>query len=371
MKFVFIGTKQTMIKYQKIVSNMKIYADNIRLVILKRKKQVIISLLSLIVLYSLFSFFYNPVQSKTRFIMDTYCTIQIPGNKKALKIIDETLTRMEEIDNKFDAHTLRNPVYEFNNNNTPISDREIVNLAKTAISMSEQTAGAYDITVFPLMELWGFYSDSLGVKTSPQKVPDTSEIEKVLRNVGYENILVVNNQLIKLKKNTKIDFGSIAKGYAVGEALKVLKNNGVKSALIDAGGEIYALGKNKRKPWKIGIRNPRGESPKDVIGVLELENMTAVTSGDYERYFEENGVRYCHIIDPKTGYPAKELQSITVIIDNPMEGDALSTALFVLGKDNALKFASENKFKIIMVTSGGEILKSEGFDLKTTINKGR
>jgi len=127
--------------------------------------------------------------------------------------------------------------------------------------------------------------------------------------------------------------GGIAKGYAVDEAVGILKQEGIQSALVDFGGDIYALGNFRNRPWNVGIRNPRG---KGEVGGFELSDLSTATSGDYERFFEEKGVRYHHILDPKTGYPARGLRSATVISSDATLADAWSTAAFVLGRKTFL-----------------------------------
>ena len=286
-----------------------------------------------------------PIQTKTRFLMDTICTIQVPGDLSVLEYIDSAFDRMEEVDAKFNALNNESPIYAFNENDVPIVDEEIVGLIKTALQVSRESNGCFDITVYPMIDLWGFFTEN-------PAVPDSETVQSLLSKVGYEGIAVENNTIIKSRKDVKIDLGSIAKGYAIGEAGKTLKNLGISSALIDGGGDVYALGMNGDKPWKIGIRNPRGE---DMIGVLELVDMAVVTSGDYERYFEKDGVRYHHILDPRTGYPTKGTASVTVISPDPSLADAWSTALFVLGPKSGLaSINGRDDLSALIVDSSGK-----------------
>lgn len=296
----------------------------------------------------------GPTQSQTRYLMDTYCTITVPGTPEVLPAIEEAFARIEEIDRKFNVLRSDSPLYVFNRFNKPIVDEEIVSLVRTALRVSEQSAGAFDITVYPLVEAWGFYSDT-------PALPDSARIDRILPVVGYEHLAVEDGKLTKNNEHVQIDLGSIAKGYAVGEALRVLKQKGIQSALIDAGGDIYALGTIHGKPWKIGIRDPRGEG---IIGALELSDMAIVTSGDYERYFEREGVRYHHILDPRTGYPARGLESITVISPDPILADAWSTALFVMGRDNGMEALKKvSGIETLMVTTGGEKFFTSGMNV--------
>ncbi len=300
------------------------------------------------------------IQSQTRFLMDTYCTIQVPGDIEVLQFIDQALDRIEEVDKKFNILNPESPIYEFNNNNKPITDEEIIDLVKIALQICETSGGTYDITIYPLIDLWGFFGES-------PSIPQKETISNLLKETGFQNLSIDNGKLIKRNKNVKIDLGSIAKGYAISEALKVLKQAQIESALIDAGGDIYALGKYNDKPWKIGIRNPRGEG---VIGVLELSDMAVLTSGDYERFFEKDGIRYHHILDPRTGYPAEELASVTVISPDPTLADAWSTALFVLGKERGLETVEHiNSIQTLLVSTDGEKFYSSDMQVRTQISK--
>jgi len=296
--------------------------------------------------------------------MDTYCTVQIYANRGlAKRVLDKVFTRLEEIDKKFNVYRPGNELYKFNQDGTPIEDREIVDLVKIALKVSEESSGAFDITIFPLMNLWGFPTRS-GV--TPH-VPPQKAISECLKKIGYKNLVIKNNVLSSTRKGIGVDLGGIAKGYAADEVVKILKLMGIKSALIDLGGNIYAMGKHKGKPWKVGIKNPFGEG---VIGVFEASDLSLVTSGVYERFFMENGMRYHHIMDPKTGYPSKGLESVTVICSVSTIADAWSTALFVLGPERGLKLA-ENKpdMECIMVTPKSEIICSRRLKEKLEIIK--
>jgi thiamine biosynthesis lipoprotein len=294
------------------------------------------------------------MQKRTRFIMDTYCTIQAPGGSEVIPAINKALDRMTEIDNKFSIFNKKSPVYDFNENNVPIADPEIVKLTAIMLEAAVKSGGMLDLTIVPLESVWGFYTGG-----TPH-LPRPEEIKEAMKKVNYRNIEISDGRVVKKYPWVKIDFGTIAKGYAVEEAGKVLKENGVKSALIDGGGNIEAIGRFKGKPWKVGIKNPRGSG---VIGVLDAENLAITTAGDYERYFEKDGVIYHHIMDPNTGYPGKNMISVTVISPSSLTADTWDTALFLLGKDKALKLAAElNGVECILVTPDGKITYSKGLD---------
>ena len=272
------------------------------------------------------------VQKATRFMLGSYCTIQVPGGKGELKKIHAAMDRMQEIDKKMSSQLKGSIVNDFNEKNIPISDPEIIALTQRSIEMAKMTEGAFDVTMWGVSKLWNFSGDG------EPRLPADAEIREKLKHCGYEKIYIKEGTLYKKDPLLQLDFGGIAQGYGVAEALKVLKSLGVKNALIDVSGDIYALGKLNKKEWRIAIERPRG---KGMLGVLEMTDMAVVTSGDYERFFEKDGRRYHHILDPKTGYPSQGMQSITVVSSDPVFCDAMSTALFVMGPDKALEFCEK------------------------------
>lgn len=296
--------------------------------------------------------------------MNTYCSVQVYANKKLAKeSLKKVFSRLEEIDRKFNVYRPGNELYKFNQDGTPIEDREIINLVRIALKVSEESNGAFDITVYPLMNLWGFPTKS---EVTPH-VPSKEDILKVLKKVNYRNLVIKSNMLYTLKKGVGIDLGGIAKGYAADEVVKILKSMGINSALIDLGGNIYAFGKYRGRLWKVGIKNPFGEG---IMGVFEASDLSLVTSGVYERFFVENGVKYHHIMDPETGYPTRNFESVTVICPSSTLADAWSTALFVIGPEKGLKLVETKKdMECIMVTPKGEILCSKGLKEKLEIIK--
>jgi thiamine biosynthesis lipoprotein len=224
-------------------------------------------------------------------------------------------------------------------------------VVRHALDVSRKTGGAFDVTVSPLIELWGFYSGST-------RLPDEAEIRACLEKVGYPYLHIQDGRLEKRRPDVRIDLGAIAKGYNIGEAVKVLREQGVTSALVDAGGDVYALGKKGRQFWHVGIKGPR---EKKVLGYVDAENLAVVGSGDYERYFTVNEKRYHHIFDPRTGYPSEALSSITLIGPDPMAADAWATALFVLGPEKGLATVEGIPgLEVLMVTAGGDMILSSG-----------
>jgi thiamine biosynthesis lipoprotein len=323
--------------------------------LLKKWKLVALSVFILILVLS-GTRFYNRYrfhfEEQTRFMMDTYVTIYAVGPEKVTApAITSALDRMQEIDNKFNSQNPESPVYTFNHQDIPIADPEIVALVRLALQIARDTDGAFDITIAPLIALWGFYGDS-------PRLPEKEAIKACLSRVGYQHLVLQNGMLHKNEAEVRIDLGGIAKGYSVLQAVEVLKKKGVSSALINAGGDVYALGKKGRDMWKVGIRSPRGD---DILGYVEVEDLAVMGSGDYERFFVQDGKRYHHIFDPKTGYPAEGLSATTLIHPDPVVADAWNTAIFVLGPEDGLKWVEKiSAMETVMVTTAGDIIYSNG-----------
>ena len=205
---------------------------------------------------------------------------------------------------------------------------EIYRIIKTSLQYSEMTEGAFDITFSSVGYLYDYRE---------HKRPDKTAIAANLSGINFRH-LMLNDQEHSVgfqSKGMRIDLGGIAKGYAVDNAIKILKTAGVINAYVSAGGDSFALGDRKGRPWFIAIKHPRNAN--QVLLSIPLENLAVSTSGDYERYFDEDGVRYHHIINPKTGDSARESQSVTILANDSITADALSTSVFILGPQKGLK----------------------------------
>lgn len=300
-------------------------------------------------LYNLHRFHF---EKQTRFMMDTYVTVYAVGPKSiTAPSVVSALDRMQAVDVKFNSRNPDSPIYSFNEKGIPITDPEIIHVARIALQIAEASDGAFDITVAPLIELWGFYGES-------PRLPGDDEIKRCLENVGFHHLLLSDTTLEKKRAGVKIDLGGIAKGYAVAEAAAVLKQGGVSSALIDAGGDVHALGKKGRSPWKVGIKHPRGEG---LLGFMEVEDLSVMGSGDYERFFMKEGKRYHHIFNPKTGYPVEGIAGSTLVHPDPLVADAWNTALFILGPEKGMRRVEEHTgMEAMMMTDSGKLLYSTG-----------
>ncbi|MBU5294058.1 FAD:protein FMN transferase [Anaerosalibacter bizertensis] len=308
--------------------------------------------------------------SKTEFMMDTVMTIKI-YDKKDEVILDKSFDRIREIEDKMSITIEDSDVSKINKNagKNPVKvDDEVYEILTRAKYFAELTDGAYEPTIGPLVDLWNIRNEG---KNNKHDIPSKEDIEKALNKVDYKKLeLLEDNKVFLKEEGMKLDLGGIAKGYAADEIKKILKENGVNSAIVDLGGNIYAVGsKGQDEYWKIGIQNPQ-EQRGSYVGIIEVKDSSVVTSGDYERYFEVNGKRYHHIIDSKTGYPSdNELSAISIIAKSSTDSDALSTALFVLGREKSKEVLKElEDIEVLYVTKSDNIYISPGIKDRFDLN---
>jgi len=236
---------------------------------------------------------------------------------------------------------------------------EVAGIVARSLMVSQETDGAFDITVAPLVDLWQL--DEGG------RLPEVGAIESALERVGYKRIAAdPASGRIELPEGAAIDLDAIAKGYAVDRAVAVLAKLGIGSALVDAGGDIGFLGDSPHgSGWRVGIKHPREEG---ILGILTLEGGAVATSGDYQRFVLIDGVRYHHILDPTTGYPARGVVSVTVTAPTALQADALATAVFVLGPEKGMAFVERTEGVEAVIVIGDEavedILVSSGLEGK-------
>ncbi|WP_353096638.1 FAD:protein FMN transferase [Tissierella praeacuta] len=308
--------------------------------------------------------------SRTEFLMNTVMTIKIYDNNDE-KILEQVFSRLKEIENRMSA-TLENSDVDKINENAGIKpvtvNEDTYFVIDEAKHYAEISNGASDPTIGTLVNLWNISSGEKN-RTS---IPSVEEVEENKSYVNYKNLeLLDDNQVFLKEKNMRIDLGSIVKGYAADEVNRILTENGVKSAIIDLGGNVFAHGeKLDSSYWKIGIQDPF-EFTGNYLGILEVKNSSIVTSGDYERFFEYKGKRYHHILDAKTGYPAEnEITGVCVISNKSIDGDALSTTLFVLGLDKGKDLVNSlEDVEAMFITKDKSIYISKNLKDKFTLGK--
>ena len=293
----------------------------------------------------------TPVSHGTFFAMDTVMDFQIYGDTKLLKNAEEIVTDLEKRVSVTDPDS---EIYAINLRGTGTLTGEAEELMKLALSMCSRTDGMLDISIYPVVRAWGF-------TTGTYQIPETETLQKLLPLVDYTKIQYDSaTGQVTIPEGMTIDLGSIAKGYAGQLAAQYLRDQGVTSALLNLGGNVQTIGsKPDGTPWSIGIQDPKGSSP---MMALSVSDQAVITSGGYERYFEQDGQTYWHIMDPATGRPARSgLLSVSVIGEQGSVCDALSTALFVMGLEKAARFwAASDDFEAIFVTDTGEIYLTEG-----------
>ncbi len=272
--------------------------------------------------------------SFTFFSLDTVIDVKYGGENRALE--RKIKSEFDRIYKKFSPSFRESIIYKINNRRgSEIKiDKETLYLIKESLKFYKESSKVFDITVKPLLDIWGFENEK-------KKVPSKKEIVKTLKYVSSERINLKGDKIV-LPSGFKIDLGGIAKGYAVDRAAKIFKKSGITNFLINAGGDLIARGVNDRgKPWIIGIQHPRKSG---VIKIFRVENRAVATSGDYQRYFVSDGIRYCHILSPFIGYPFRKWVSMTVVAEKCITADALSTAFF--GMDvNSIKKTINKYFK--------------------------
>lgn len=310
----------------------------------------------------------EPVSAQV-FAMDTVMLFTAYGEGAAGAVGDgeKEVRRLEELLSRTRADSA---VSHLNSGGEVSVDREVRDLIDAARDYTEATGGAFDISIAPVVSAWGFTTDSY-------RVPDGAEIAELLGHVGMEHVKIAG-ETVALDPGTQIDLGGIAKGYASDRMAEIYEEHGVSQGTAALGGNIYAKGNRPDgTPWRVGVQDPaRPEDSSAFAGILELSDAFAVTSGGYQRYFEENGKRYHHIIDPADGAPAdSDLTSVTVVADQETGSgtmcDALSTALYVMGEEKALDFwrGGAYDFDLVLVTADGRVVVTEGLADRFTVDE--
>ena len=290
-------------------------------------------------------------ETATFFAMDTAMDFTVYGDAALLDEAETLIGSLEEQVSVTDEHS---DIYAIDHTGSGSLSGNAAELMEQALELCRRTGGALDISVYPIVRAWGF-------TTGSYQVPDEETIQSLLPLVDYTQIQYdAATGVVTLPEGMEIDLGSVAKGYAGQLAAQMLRNSGVESALLNLGGNVQTVGaKPDGSPWQIGIKDPKGE---DAMMVLSIADQAVVTSGGYERYFEQDGQTYWHIMDPFTGHPADSgLISVTIVGDEGVVCDGLSTALFVMGLEKAADlWAQSGDFEAVFVTASGEVYITEG-----------
>lgn len=290
------------------------------------------------------------------FAMDTQMTLTVYGEaQQAAKALEDAADVILRMDQLCSIGIADSEISKLNTNKTLEVSEDTLNMIRKALLVSEDTDGAFDMTVYPLMELWGF-------TTQQYQKPLQQQIDAVLETVGSDRV-TVEEDTVFLEQETQIDLGGIAKGYTGDLVIEALQAAGIEKAVISLGGNVITLGTKDGELWQIAIQDPNDET--DYLGVLATSGESVVTSGGYERYFEEDGQIYHHILDPATGYPADSgLTSVTVVSKDGMLADALSTSLYVMGLDRSIAYWEDHadEFDMILYTEDDKLYVTQPLD---------
>ena len=286
------------------------------------------------------------------FAMDTYMNLCAYG-EQSQKAVEAASAEIQRLDELLSVTGESGDVYQLNQLGQRQVEADTLAVISRAVDVTKETDGLFDCTITPVMKLWGFRDGNF-------RVPSPEELAEQLAKVDGSKVRIEGNT-VTLLDGVTVDLGAIAKGYTSQRIMEVYRENDVTSGIVSLGGNVQTLG---RKPdgslWRVALEDPR--NPEDYFGILDVENKAVITSGGYQRYFDQDGKRYHHIIDPATGYPSDSgLLSVTIISENGTKADALSTALFVMGYERAVElWRQSDDFEVIFVTEDGKVIATEG-----------
>lgn len=304
--------------------------------------------------------------SQSDFLLDTFVTVTIydrPGlfqsQSRNQEILEGCIDLCRSYDQLFSKTREGSQIYEINHREPGTRSMELeedtARMLEKGLEYSRISQGTFDITIQPLSSLWDFKSPN------PQ-VPDEQELEQAAEQVDYRNISIQGNQIIFANDQVQVDPGAIAKGYIADRMKEYLQEQDISSAVINLGGNVLCLGvKPDGEPFKIGVQKPFSQTA-ETIGILNIEGMSVVSSGVYERHFEKDGVNYHHLLDPATGWPWQNgLTQVTILSEESVDGDGLSTVCFGLGLEKGMELLeSMDGVYGIFVTEEGQAYASPG-----------
>ncbi len=297
--------------------------------------------------------------SDSRFMLDTIVTITLYDSNDQ-NILNGAFDLCEQYENLLSKTRESSEIYQFNNrkNNEPITvSDETAELLQKGLYYSEVSDGAFDITIAPASELWDFKSEN-------PRLPNAEELKEKVKDIGYKNLHLDGNILTSDDPRTQIDLGAIAKGFIADKLKEYLLEEGVTSAVINLGGNVLCVGnKPDGSNFHIGLQKPF-ESHSETIETLAIDDLSVVSSGIYERYFKVDGTLYHHILNPKTGYPYENnLTAVTILSEQSVDGDGLSTTCFSLGLEKGKKLIeSLDNTYAVFITKDGQLHYTKGFE---------
>lgn len=302
-------------------------------------------------------------QSQELYAMDTVMTLTAYG-PQAKKALNDAADEIERLDALWSISSSDGDIARLNTDKQATLSDDTIALLKRAQKISASTGGLFACTIEPVMEAWGFTNGNY-------TVPDDATLQSLLAHVDDTQIAIDGNT-VTIPADVKVDLGGIAKGFTSDRVMELFSADGVTSGIISLGGNVQTLGtKPDGSLWRVGIQDPDDSS--GIIATIEVADKAVITSGGYQRYFEQDGTTYHHIIDPRTGMPADSgLTSVTIVSDDGTLADGLSTSLFIMGKEAALDYwrAHRDNFDVILVASDGSITISEGLADCCTLSDG-
>lgn len=303
---------------------------------------------------------------ETQFLMDTVIDITAygPGAEEAVKASFAEFQRMHNLTNHFDANSQVSQINQMAGKKPVVVDPDLMHIIEYSNQLSSKLEGTFDITIGPLVELWG-------IGRKGDYVPTQAEVDKARALVDYRLIKIDHNAhtVYLPKEGMLIDLGGISKGYTVDKVIEILRKKGVTSALVNAGGDVRVIGnKPDGKPWRIGVQDPR--QSEGISAKLSLTKWdTMETSGDYQRFITKDGVRYSHILDPRTGWQPRQIASVTTINNSSTDGDILGTAIFILGSEKGLKLLEQFPGnEAVIITTDGKVIMTPGLEGKIELS---
>lgn len=333
----------------------------------QNRKNSLLGVIAVILIFSIFAVLYSGGRQKepisaTAFKLNTVVKVTIYDSQNE-KILQEAINLCDTYENIFSRTKPESELYRLNHGMLPEEDgwitlsEPLAELIAEGLKYAKLSEGAFDISIAPLSSLWDF--------TSGEKIiPEEQELQSVRELVNYEDISLDGNRIRFEKEGMQLELGAIAKGYIADRLKEFLVSKGVKSAVIDLGGNVLCVGrKPDQEPFRIGVQKPFA-TRNQTIGTAEIVDGSIVSSGIYERYFEKDGVLYHHILNPRDGYPYNNgLVSVTIFSQKSVDGDALSTSCFALGLEKGMELIDQlPDVQAVFITEDGELHYSENFE---------